>query len=263
VEGARVPGAAALQLRMRTVTFMTVPRLSPGASERAASGPGRSALHEDSGDSRRAVWARICRPCVAVGRRVPASMHAVRGLRPRGTKRAERAVRLEVRAVAIEGSCLCGGVRFEIERAVGPFEVCHCRRCRKRSGAAALPMVGVRAADYRLLAGRELVRSFEAPILYGPPSYRSTFCSRCGSPVPPVEPAGEWLEIPAGLFDGDPGIRPDKHIFVELVPDWDEIADALPQLTLPELARARGRELPPSFRMRRHGGSDGRGEPER
>jgi hypothetical protein len=31
----------------------------------------------------------------------------------------------------IRGSCLCGGVTFEIERAVGPFELCHCSRCRK------------------------------------------------------------------------------------------------------------------------------------
>ncbi len=29
----------------------------------------------------------------------------------------------------IQGGCLCGGVRFEIARAVGPFELCHCSRC--------------------------------------------------------------------------------------------------------------------------------------
>jgi len=36
----------------------------------------------------------------------------------------------------IPGSCLCGGVRFAIAKAVGPFELCHCRRCRKSSGSA-------------------------------------------------------------------------------------------------------------------------------
>ncbi len=24
------------------------------------------------------------------------------------------------------GSCLCGGVQFEIARGIGPFELCHC-----------------------------------------------------------------------------------------------------------------------------------------
>jgi hypothetical protein len=41
------------------------------------------------------------------------------------------------------GSCLCGGVRFEIERFVGPFELCHCTRCRKVSGSAYLTWLGV------------------------------------------------------------------------------------------------------------------------
>jgi hypothetical protein len=35
----------------------------------------------------------------------------------------------------IKGSCLCGGVRFELDRAAGPFEICHCNRCRKVSGS--------------------------------------------------------------------------------------------------------------------------------
>ena len=39
----------------------------------------------------------------------------------------------EVTTMAIRGSCLCGGVRFEIDRACGPAEFCHCNRCRKLS----------------------------------------------------------------------------------------------------------------------------------
>ena len=45
--------------------------------------------------------------------------------------------------MAISGSCLCGGVRFEIEKAVGPVEICHCNRCRKTTGSASLPAIGV------------------------------------------------------------------------------------------------------------------------
>lgn len=136
----------------------------------------------------------------------------------------------------IRGSCLCGGVRFEIAKAVGPFELCHCNRCRKTSGSAFSAMVGVEASDYRLLAGAELISSYDAPILRAPPPYRSSFCRRCGSPVPNPDPGAEWFEIPAGSLEGDPGLRPDKHIFVELRPAWFEITDALPQLTAPALA---------------------------
>ena len=156
--------------------------------------------------------------------------------------------------MSISGSCLCGGVAFEIEKAIGPFELCHCNRCRKLSGAAALPMIRVKTADFRMLSGNSLIKSYEAPILYRPPSYVSTFCSVCGSPVPPAEPAGEWLEIPAGLLDDDPELRPDKHIFVEFLPPWDSIGDNLPQFDIRELFRHRyARDLPADFEARRHG----------
>lgn len=139
----------------------------------------------------------------------------------------------------IRGSCLCGGVRFEIERAVGPFELCHCNRCRKVSGSAFVAGVGVRTEDYRFLAGRELVSVYEAPILEAPPAYRVSFCRRCGSLVPEPEPQGAWFEIPAGLLEGDPGVHPDKHIFVEHRAPWFAITDSLPQLTKEELVEMR------------------------
>jgi hypothetical protein len=139
----------------------------------------------------------------------------------------------------IQGSCLCGGVRFEIERAVGPFELCHCRRCRKGSGAAFAALVGVRTADYRLLDGRDLIASYDAPLLEAPPPYRTYFCRRCGSPVPEPAPAGAWFEIPAGLLDADPGVRPDKHIFVELRAPWFDIRDSLPRFSKEELIALR------------------------
>jgi hypothetical protein len=77
----------------------------------------------------------------------------------------------------IKGSCLCGGVQFELVRAIGPFELCHCNRCRKVSGSAFMAGIGVRREDFRFVRGQEIVRSYDAPILDAPPAYRSTFCS--------------------------------------------------------------------------------------
>lgn len=130
----------------------------------------------------------------------------------------------------IRGSCLCGGVRFEVARAVGPFELCHCSRCRKASGSAFMPGIGVRREDFRLLAGRDLIRTFDAPIRESPPAYRSCFCSRCGSPVPDPASDSPWFEIAAGVLDDDPGIRPERHIMIDCKSPWFTIEDALPQL---------------------------------
>ena len=129
----------------------------------------------------------------------------------------------------IEGGCLCGGVRFRIARAVGPFELCHCSRCRKSSGTAFVAGLVVLAEDFELLQGRELIRSYQAPLLEAPPAYCTSFCSRCGSPVPNPQPGDERFEVAAGTLDGDPGLQPDKHIYVEFQAPWFEISDELPQ----------------------------------
>ena len=132
----------------------------------------------------------------------------------------------------IQGSCLCGAVRFEIDCAVGPFELCHCSRCRKVSGSAYLTWLTVRREDFRFLQGQDLIRTYERPVRESPPPYDTSFCTRCGSQLPnPSRTQEPCFEIPAGALDDDPRIRPDKHIYVEFKAPWDHIADKLPQLT--------------------------------
>ena len=45
------------------------------------------------------------------------------------------------------------------------------------------------------------------------PGYRRTFCTVCGAPVPTVDRG--IIRVPAGTLDGDPGIRPQRHLFVD------------------------------------------------
>jgi len=139
----------------------------------------------------------------------------------------------------IHGSCLCGGIRFEFTKPAGPFELCHCTRCRKVTGSAFFSGLYVRLKDFRLVEGHELITNYDAPILREPPAYRVSFCSRCGSPVPNPAASSGLLEIPAGLLDDDPAMKPDKHIFVELKSPWFEITDDLPQYDRPRLIALR------------------------
>lgn len=139
------------------------------------------------------------------------------------------------------GSCLCGGVRFEVTGPVQTFEYCHCRRCRKVTGAAGLPALAVPRDGFRLLDGGELIATYEAPLLHGPPAYTSSFCRRCGSTVPLPRNDFEVVEVPAGLLDDEPPVGIDKHIFVEFAPAWDPSQDALPRYTREELRALRRR----------------------
>lgn len=140
----------------------------------------------------------------------------------------------------IRGSCLCGGIKFELAHAAGPFELCHCSKCRKVSGSAYRADLLVDAKDFRLVEGKELIKTFEAPVIEAPPAYRQCFCGRCGCPVPIAAYAGAWL-VPAGLLDDDPNIRPDKHIYVEFKAPWDTITGPLPQMTKQQIRAHRAR----------------------
>jgi len=104
-------------------------------------------------------------------------------------------------------------------------------------------MIGVAAEDFRWLAGRDEVESFEAPVVEYPPGYRSAFCRHCGSPMPVVSPGDDWFEVAAGLLDDAPGISPDRHIFVDFKAPWHEISDGFEQATKRELIRMRIAEM--------------------
>ena len=100
-------------------------------------------------------------------------------------------------------------------------------------------MIVVKMDDFKFLKGLELIENHKLPVSDKPPAYQSTFCKECGSPVPNIDPNLDWLEIPAGLLDADPLLRPDKHIFVENKAPWYEVTDSLPQCTKEQLYELR------------------------
>jgi hypothetical protein len=116
----------------------------------------------------------------------------------------------------VRGSCLCGGVRYEV---TGPFlraNFCHCSRCRKHTGAAASAQGRVPREAFRLLAGAELLRVFRPP-----GGMAKAFCAECGSSLFGGDwPDGPEVSIRLGTLDDDPGIRPQFHNFTADAPAW-------------------------------------------
>jgi hypothetical protein len=123
----------------------------------------------------------------------------------------------------MQGGCLCGGIRYEID---GPlFEVgnCHCSMCRRFHGAAFATYAKIDIEHFRWLQGRELLNVYETS-----PGIGWAFCRVCGSSLG-VPSGGKLGELTLGTLDGDPGVRPTEHIFVGSKAAWYDIVDALPQ----------------------------------
>ncbi len=133
----------------------------------------------------------------------------------------------------IHGSCLCGGVRFEVLVPFRRANYCHCSRCRKHSGAAALAQGRVSRDGFRLLAGAELIATFHPAN-----GMAKAFCRVCGSSLfGGTWPEGPEVSIRLGSLDADPGIRPQYHSFVGSKAPWEEPCDdGLPRYDGPKIA---------------------------
>lgn len=71
-----------------------------------------------------------------------------------------------------EGSCHCGGVRFEIESDFPELTTCDCSICRRKNAL----MVKVHESKFRLLAGEELLTTYQFHTL----TASHYFCRICG-----------------------------------------------------------------------------------
>ena len=131
----------------------------------------------------------------------------------------------------VRGSCLCGGVRFEVTLPFRRANHCHCSRCRKHSGTVGLTQGRVPRERFRLLAGAELIRVWRPP---GEGAVKA-FCSVCGSSLFGAHwPEGDEISVRLGTLDGDPGIRPQYHSFVDSRAPWDQLPDdGLPRYSGP------------------------------
>ncbi len=125
----------------------------------------------------------------------------------------------------MKGTCLCGAVQFEVTGTPTAFDLRHCSRCKASSGSAFVAELVFNAAEFQWVSGVSLIN--EAPVLAKPPGYRRTFCWVCGGPVPTVDRG--VIRIPAGALAADPGLRPQRHVFVDYKAPWFDIADGLPR----------------------------------
>jgi hypothetical protein len=124
-------------------------------------------------------------------------------------------------AAPVRGSCLCGGVRYEVTAPFLRANLCHCSRCRKHTGAAASAQGRVPREGFRLLAGSELLRVFRPA-----DGMVKVFCGVCGSSLfGGTWPHGPEVSIRLGTLDDDPGIRPRFHTYVADAPPWLALPD--------------------------------------
>ena len=121
----------------------------------------------------------------------------------------------------IRGSCLCGGIKYQIHHQLGPIIYCHCQRCRKSSGSAFVTSTEISRADFEVIEGQDLIKRY--PNLGAVDRF---FCSHCGSQLySQRETTPLIMRVRLGTLDDRISEKVGAHIFVGSKAEWHEILD--------------------------------------
>ena len=127
------------------------------------------------------------------------------------------------RSRVLEGSCLCGAVKYTV---LDEFEYalnCHCSKCRRATGSAFKPFGGIARSKLAVSSGEaNLIR-------FGGDEAHDIHCGSCGSLLYSVLNQGAKVHVTYGTLIDAPSLSPTAHIFVRSKAPWHVIGDDLPQ----------------------------------
>jgi hypothetical protein len=125
----------------------------------------------------------------------------------------------------LNGSCLCGAVRYQVTGEPQRFRHCHCSRCRKATGTGHASNMFLQPASLQWLSGEAQVRSFKVP---DAERFTNVFCATCGGRLPRLQ-GDDAVMLPAGSLDDDPSLKPNCRIFYGSRASWSCDSTDLPQ----------------------------------
>jgi hypothetical protein len=122
---------------------------------------------------------------------------------------------------SVTGSCLCGGVRFEVAEPFEGVSQCHCASCKKLSGGPGTVSGHAPSAAIRIVSGSELVRTYQPA-----DGSAKTFCVTCGSNLfGGGWPESETASVRLSALDMPPDRKPERHIFMRSVAPWESVPE--------------------------------------
>jgi hypothetical protein len=126
-------------------------------------------------------------------------------------------------------SCLCGSVKFLVEKINPKFSVCHCESCRTWGGG---PFFAVQCGTGVKIEGSENVKMYESS------SWASrAFCSNCGTHLfYKLKKTGEY-NMPLGLFPDLKNLTMDIQYFTDQRPHYYHFSNETKEMTREEIMK--------------------------
>lgn len=120
-----------------------------------------------------------------------------------------------------EGGCLCGAVRYRLSGPPLHSIICHCRSCRRASGAPTVAWLTFERPRFAWLAGRP------QPYVSSPGVLRC-FCSACGCGLTYENEASPGtVDVTTASLDDAEKFAPTREVWLEHKLSWQTANPAL------------------------------------
>jgi hypothetical protein len=118
----------------------------------------------------------------------------------------------------LEGGCLCGAIRYRIDRPPVEAGICHCITCRRAAGAPSVAWATVPAAGFAWTAGRPAAFASS-------PGITRTHCAACGTSLT-FQSADDSIDVTLASLDDPEAVPPTKEGWLSHRLSWEPVDPA-------------------------------------
>jgi hypothetical protein len=122
----------------------------------------------------------------------------------------------------IQGGCHCGAIRYALSARPEASMICHCRTCRRISGAPVVAWISTSADAFAITKG--------APARYASsPNVQRQFCAACGTQLTYAGPDYKIaIDVTTASLDDPDAFPPTHHSWLSHDIAWIKFGDGLP-----------------------------------
>lgn len=114
-----------------------------------------------------------------------------------------------------EGGCLCTAIRYRFSGTALATSMCHCRSCRRATGATRVAWLVARSVDFEFTAA--LPQTFRSS-----PEVTRSFCARCGTSLTyRHDESPHTVDIAIATLDEPERFAPMREVWLDDKISWE------------------------------------------
>lgn len=113
-----------------------------------------------------------------------------------------------------DGGCLCGALRYRFSGTPSSSTNCHCKSCRRASGAPVVAWITVQRSEFTILSGIPAV-------FHSSPGVTRRFCSHCGTALTyETDRSPDTIDLTTASLDDPEAYPPTTEVWLEDKLSW-------------------------------------------